>query len=71
MGEIVVAHPSGAALPQAIQLLHMAIAEHPDPAAKQTLGTCLANMLKVQAMDMQQQQGQQSPQRAIVNRLAG
>ncbi len=64
-------HPSGSALPQAIQLLHMAIAEHPDPAAKQTLSTCLANMLKVQMMDMQQSQSQQQPQRAIVRQLAG
>lgn len=38
-------------LRQAIQSLHMAIAEHQDPQAKATLATCLQNMLKVQAQD--------------------
>ena len=52
----VMEHPSGQHLPVAIQALHAAIAEHPDPAAKQTLTQCLQNMLRVQAQDMQQQQ---------------
>jgi len=43
-------------LPAAIQALHQAIAEHPDPQSKQILTTCLQNMLKVQAMDYQQAQ---------------
>lgn len=38
-------------LPVAIQALHQAIAEHPEPQAKQILTTCLQNMLKVQQMD--------------------
>lgn len=40
-------------LPLAIQALHDAIAEHPEPQAKQILSSCLQNMLKVQQMDMQ------------------
>ena len=53
-------------LRQAIQFLHMAIAEHDDPAAKQTLATCLQNMLKVQANDhAQAQQGQGAVQSVI------
>lgn len=39
------------ALRQAITYLHQAIADHQDPQAKATLGTCLQNMLKVQAQD--------------------
>lgn len=39
------------ALTIAIQALHQAIAEHPDPQQKQTLAVCLQNMLKVQAQD--------------------
>ena len=46
-------HPSGPALPAAIQALHAAIAEHPDPQSKQILTTCLGQMMKVQAQDMQ------------------
>ena len=41
---------------QAIQALHLAIAEHQDPQAKATLATCLQNMLKVQAQDHAQPQ---------------
>jgi hypothetical protein len=52
------AHPSGPALPVAIQALHAAIAQHPDPQSKQVLSQCLQNMLKVQAQDMNPQQGQ-------------
>ena len=54
----VLEHPSGPSLPVAIQALHQAIAEHPDPQSKQTLTVCLQNMLKVQAQDMQAQQPQ-------------
>ena len=50
-------HPSGESLPQAIQAIHAAIAEHPEPQSKQILSSCLQNMLKVQAQDMQAQQG--------------
>jgi len=60
-------HPSGPSLPQAIQLLHQAIAEHPDPASKATLTQCLQNMLKVQSQDMQQQQ-QSNPLLAALGR---
>ena len=58
-------------LRQAIQFLHMAIAEHSDPQAKQTLATCLANMMKVQAQDHQTvNQGSQAAQ-SILQRLGG
>ena len=57
------------ALRQAITSLHQAIAEHQDPQAKATLGTCLQNMLKVQANDYAQHANQQSAmQTALTNR---
>lgn len=56
----------------AIQALHSAIAEHQDPASKQTLSQCLMNMLKVQAQDMQAQQGQPGGgHQALVSQLGG
>lgn len=56
----------------ALQALHQAIAEHPDPQAKQTLSTCLVQMLKVQQNDMAQQQGQGGgPQQALMQQLGG
>lgn len=58
-------HPSGDSLPVAIQALHQAIAEHPDPQSKATLTQCLQNMLKVQAQDFQAQQ----PQNPVASRL--
>lgn len=66
-------HPSGPSLPVAIQALHAAIAEHPDPASKQTLTQCLQNMLRVQAQDMQagQGQGQGQPQAGTPAGLQG
>lgn len=51
-------HPSGAALPQVIQLLHMAIAEHQDPSSKATMAQCLSSLMRIQATDMAQQQKQ-------------
>lgn len=63
-------HPSGPSLPVAIQALHQALAEHPDPASKQILSQCLVNMLKVQSQDMQAQQ-QGGPQQALAAQLGG
>lgn len=64
------AHPSPPSLIVAIQALHQAIADHADPAAKQTLAACLQNMLKVQQTDMQQQQ-KQSPIAAALAQQGG
>ena len=52
-------------LRQAITLLHQAIAEHQDPQAKATLGTCLQNMLKVQANDYAQHANTQSAAQTV------
>lgn len=51
-------HPSGPSLPVAITALHQAIAEHPDPAAKQAMSQALLILMKVQAQDMASQQSQ-------------
>lgn len=60
-------HPSGPSLPVAIQALHQAIAEHPDPASKQTLTQALLLLTKVQAQDMSQNQ-QSNPLSAALGR---
>ncbi len=39
-------------MPQAIQALHAAVAEHQDPASKQALAQALQALLKVQSQDM-------------------
>lgn len=43
----------------AIEALHQAISDTPDPQATQVLSQCLAQMTRVQSMLMQQQGGQQ------------
>lgn len=55
----------------AITALHQAIADHQDPQAKATLGTCLQNMLKVQANDAQQAQQPQARQPLIAQMGGG
>ena len=57
-------------LRQAIQLLHQALADHPDPQSKQTIATCIANLLKVQANDYQQHQQQQTAAQTLGSRLS-
>lgn len=56
----------------AIESLHQAIADHDDPAAKATLTTCLAQMLKVQQNDYQQaQQLSSNPRAQVMQQMAG
>lgn len=54
---------------QAIQLLHRAIAEHPDPASKQKLATCLSQMMQVQASDHQQAGQNQQAVQSVISQL--
>ena len=56
----------------AIEALHQAIADHQDPQAKATLTTCLAQMLKVQQNDYQQQhQLSQHPRAQVLSQMGG
>lgn len=56
-------------LRQAIQYLHMAIAEHQDPQSKATLATCLQNMLKVQASDHQTASDNRGAVQSVLSQL--
>lgn len=56
-------------LRQAIQFLHMAIAEHTDPQAKAKLASCLQNMMQVQAQDHQTVAQAGDAQQAMTQRL--
>jgi len=58
-------------LMMAIQALHAAIADHPDPQAKATLAQCLQNMLRVQQQDHAQAQQPASPAQAVMAALQG
>lgn len=58
-------------LVQAIQFLHMAIAEHTDPQAKAALATCLAQMMKVQQQDHATMNQGTSAAQSILQRLGG
>lgn len=58
-------------LRQAIQYLHMAIAEHPDPQAKASLAQCLQAMMKVQAQDHQAVSQGNTAAQAVAQRLGG
>lgn len=56
-------------LRQAIQYLHLALADHQDPQAKATIGTCIASLLKVQAQDHQAVSQSQTASQTVGSRL--
>ena len=58
-------------LVSAIQSLHMAMAEHKDPQAKQVIATCLASLMKVQAQDHAAVNQVGAANNAVVSRLGG
>lgn len=55
------------ALTQAIQLLHQAMADEPEPGHKSVIATCLSNLTKLQASEHQEHE----TLKASVSKAAG